>query len=252
MKYYGITDRGLVRKNNQDSYVIASNQADDILAIVADGIGGNLGGDIASRLCVSHFSRAFSEVEAFSCEREIVEWIEEHVERANTIIFEYGKKHIQLKGMGTTLCAAMLTKFGIFIVNIGDSRCYSWSTNNGLRLITKDHTLLNDMLAHGELTLEEAKTFTKKNVLTNALGVWETVKADIDIHHEAMHGLLLCSDGLHGYVKESDVADVLFSNEIDAALKPRKLLKYALDAGGLDNVTIIIIDFEGDNIYGKE
>lgn len=252
MKYFGITDRGLVRKNNQDSYVIASNQADDILAIVADGIGGNLGGDIASRLAVSHFSRAFSEVESFSGEREIVEWIEEHVERANTLIFEYGKKHIQLKGMGTTLCAAMLTKFGTFVINIGDSRCYSWSKELGLKQITIDHTLLNDMLAHGELKPEEAKTFTKKNVLTNALGVWETVKADIDIHHETMQGLLLCSDGLHGYVSERDINNVLFNTDLDVSLKPRKLLKYALEAGGFDNITIILIDFEGDNNYGKE
>ena len=252
MKYFGITDRGLVRKNNQDSYVIASNQADDILAIVADGIGGNLGGDIASRLAVSHFSRAFSEVEHFSCEREVVEWIEEHVERANTVIYEYGKKHIQLKGMGTTLCAAMLTKFGIFVINIGDSRCYSWNKQVGLKQITVDHTLLNDMLAHGEISQEEAKTFTRKNVLTNALGVWESVKADIDIHHESMSGILICSDGLHGYVREKDISDVIFNEDIDASLKPRKLLKYAIEAGGYDNITIIIIDLEGDNKYGEK
>ncbi len=252
MKYSGITDRGLVRKNNQDSYVIATNQADDIFAIVADGIGGNLGGDIASRLTVSHFSKAFSEVECFSCEREIVEWIEEHIERANTIIYEYGKKHIQLKGMGTTLCAAMITKFGVFIINIGDSRCYTWTNESSIKQVTSDHTLLNDMLAHGELSQEEAKNFTKKNVLTNALGVWESVKADIDIHHEELRGILLCSDGLHGYVKDDDIAEVVKNEEIDLSMKPRKLLKYALDAGGFDNITIIIIDFEGDNNYGKE
>ena len=244
MKYYGTTDKGKVRKNNQDSYVIASNQADDVFAIVADGIGGNSGGDIASRLAVSHFSKAFSETDGFSDARAVREWISRHVTIANTLIYEYGSQHPSLKGMGTTLCGAMITGFGTFIVNIGDSRAYTWSYDGRMAQVTMDHTLVNDMLMHGELTPEEAKTFPRRNVLTNALGVWETVRSDIDLHQEKMDGLLICTDGLHGYVSEDRIRDIVLNRDMDPALRARRLMRSALDAGGYDNVTVILIELE--------
>jgi protein phosphatase len=246
MKYYGITDRGLVRKNNQDSYVIATNRSGDIFAIVADGIGGNLGGDIASRMAVSYFSKVFSETDAFTSETKTKEWISRHVDEANRQIFEYGAKRPGLKGMGTTLCGAMITKKGIFVVNIGDSRAYTWHKGS-LKQITMDHTLVNDMIMHGQLTQEEAANFPRRNVLTNALGVWENVRSDIDVHHEKMNGILLCSDGLHGYVSESRISSLVLNTEMDPTQRARKLLKAALDAGGYDNVTIVLIEFSGEN-----
>ena len=246
MKYYGVTDRGLVRKNNQDSYVIATNRGGDLFAIVADGIGGNLGGDIASRMAVSYFSKVFSETEAFTSESKTKDWITTHVTAANQQIYEYGVKRPGLKGMGTTLCGAMITKKGIFIVNIGDSRAYTWH-NDALKQITMDHTLVNDMLMHGQLTAEEAASFPRRNVLTNALGVWENVRSDIDVHHEKMSGILLCSDGLHGYVDESRISAIVLSRDMDPTQRSRKLLKAALDAGGYDNVTVVLIDFTGDS-----
>lgn len=246
MKYYGVTDKGLVRKNNQDSYVIATNRGGDIFAIVADGIGGNLGGDIASRMAVSYFSKVFSETESFTSESKTKDWIGRQVSEANKEIFEYGARRPGLKGMGTTLCGAMITKKGTFIVNIGDSRAYSWRSGD-LRQITMDHTLVNDMLMHGQLTPEEAANFPRRNVLTNALGVWENVRSDIDVHHEKMDGLLLCSDGLHGYVDESKITSIVLNAEMDPTQRSRKLLKAALDAGGYDNVTIVLIDFTGEN-----
>lgn len=247
MKYYGITDRGLVRKNNQDSYVIATSRSGDLFAIVADGIGGNLGGDIASRMAVSHFSRVFSETDGFRSEAAVKSWIEKQVEEANTMIFEYGAKRPGLKGMGTTLCGALITDIGIFIVNIGDSRAYSWGNDRKLKQITMDHTLVNDMLMHGQLTPEEAANFPRRNVLTNALGVWENVRSDIDVHQEKMSGLLLCSDGLHGYVSEEKIASIVLSRDLDPTQRSRKLLKAALDAGGYDNVTVVLIDFTGES-----
>ena len=247
MKYYGITDRGLVRKNNQDSYVIATSRSGDLFAIVADGIGGNLGGDIASRMAVSHFSKVFSECEGFTSESQVKDWIARQVDTANSLIYEYGVKRPGLKGMGTTLCGALITKTGIFIVNIGDSRAYTWTPTQTLHQITMDHTLVNDMLMHGQLTPEEAANFPRRNVLTNALGVWETVRSDIDVHHEKISGILLCSDGLHGYVDEERISSIVLSKEMDPTQRSRRLLKAALDAGGYDNVTIVLIDFTGES-----
>lgn len=246
MKYYGITDKGLVRKNNQDSYVIATNEADDIFAIVADGIGGNYGGDIASRMTVRFFSKVFSETEQFQNEDDAKKWINSAISACNSQIFEYGQTHEHLKGMGTTFCGVMFTKFGKLVVNIGDSRAYAWFKDGSLVQLTSDHSLVNDMLIHGELTEEEAKNYPKKNILTNALGVWESVKGDIDLHTEDMAGLLLCSDGLHGYVDEKIIQNILIDKNADPSLRARRLMRKALDAGGFDNVTVILIDMDGD------
>ncbi len=246
MKYYGITDKGLVRKNNQDSYVIATNQSNDIFAIVADGIGGNFGGDIASRMTVRFFSKVFSETEKFTNETDARKWITSAINACNLQIFEYGQAHENLKGMGTTFCGAMFTSFGVLIVNIGDSRAYGWFDNGSFRQLTTDHSLVNDMLMHGELTPEQAKTYPKKNVLTNALGVWESVRADIDLHTESMNGLLLCSDGLHGYVEEDKIRSVILDKYLDPSLRARKLMKCALDEGGFDNITVILIETDGE------
>ena len=244
MKYYGITDRGLVRKNNQDSYVIATNKANDVFAIVADGIGGNSGGDIASAMTVSLFSQAFSETEGFTDGQQASQWIKRMITHVNYEIYSYGAGRPELKGMGTTLTGVMITSFGKVVVNIGDSRTYAWWKDGRFRQITMDHSLVNDMIMHGELTPEEAKNSPRKNVLTNALGVWPTVRGDIHVHQEQMDGLLLCSDGLHGYVEEEKIRSILMNPDMDPSLRAINLMKSALEAGGYDNVTIILIDLE--------
>jgi|LAHS01.1.fsa_nt_gb protein phosphatase len=246
MKYYGITDKGLHRKSNQDSYVIATNVNGDIFAIVADGIGGNKGGDIASRMAVAHFSKEFSETKGFRDLKEARRWIIENVTIANSAIFNFGVENPQLKGMGTTLCGVMITSVGRLVVNIGDSRTYAWTKDNRFVQLTMDHSLVNDMLMHGEITKEEAVNFPKKNVLTNALGVWETVRPDVDVHNEDLSGFMICSDGLHGYVPEELIKTIILHDQLDPALKARRLLKAALDAGGLDNITVVLIDLGGD------
>ena len=246
MKYYGITDKGLHRKSNQDSYVIATNVNGDIFAIVADGIGGNKGGDIASRMAVAHFSKEFSETKGFRNLKEARRWIIENVTIANSAIFNFGVENPQLKGMGTTLCGVMITSVGRLVVNIGDSRTYAWTKDNRFVQLTMDHSLVNDMLMHGEITKEEAVNFPKKNVLTNALGVWETVRPDVDVHNEDLSGFMICSDGLHGYVPEELIKTIILHDQLDPALKARRLLKAALDAGGLDNITVVLIDLGGD------
>ncbi|MBR3365038.1 MAG: serine/threonine-protein phosphatase, partial [Solobacterium sp.] len=134
----------------------------------------------------------------------------------------------------------------VYIVNIGDSRAYAWWNDGRMTQLTMDHTLLNDMLMHGELTREEAENFPRKNVLTNALGVWESVKCDISVHQEQIDGLLLCSDGLHGYVSEEHIMSIVMNHHMDPTLRGRKLLKAALDTGGFDNITIVLIDLEGE------
>ena len=187
----------------------------------------------------------FAESEEFLDADEVRQWLNREIKICNSAIFDYGKQHENLKGMGTTLCAALITQIGIFIVNIGDSRAYAWWHRGQMQQLTVDHTLVNDMLMHHEITPEEAKTFPRRNVLTNALGVWEDVKSDINQHIEKMDGLLLCSDGLHGYVPEKEILKIVIDPHKDTSLRARKLVKAALDAGGYDNVTAILLDFSG-------
>lgn len=244
MKYYGMSDKGKLRKTNQDSYVIATNLAGDLFALVCDGIGGNLGGDVASRMAVKYFSVAFSNTKGFKSVAGVKKFLRDGVQEINRQIFETGKENPKLHGMGTTLCGVVISKVGKFVVNVGDSRCYSFRHTGEFQQLTMDHTLVNDMLMHGELTPDQAKNYPKKNVLTNAVGVWETVRCDIDTHMEDVDGFLLCSDGLHSYVEESTIRNIVLNTEMDPSLRARKLVKEALDVGGFDNVTTILIDLE--------
>ncbi len=250
MKYYGITDRGKLRKTNQDNYVIASNAYGDVFAVVCDGIGGGRGGDVASQMAVSHFSIAFSLTESFTTEDKIRTWFEKEIQACNREIYLTGQKYPELKGMGTTFCAVCVCKAGRFIMNIGDSRTYAFHKNGMYEQRTHDHTLVNDMISRGQLTKEEAENFPRKNVLTNALGVWDHLRWDFAQDKEEVSGYLICSDGLHGYVDPMVIKNILINPVSDPSSRIRKLLNSALDVGGFDNITAILIDLEGDEQYG--
>ncbi len=249
MKYFGLTDRGKLRKSNQDSYVIASNRAGDVFAVVCDGIGGGRGGDIASRLAVTHFSMAFSQNEGFDDESQLRRWLGLEIPASNEEIYRMGRRTEELKGMGTTLTGVMLTSVGTYVVNIGDSRTYAYYSDGSFVQMTVDHTLVNDMLRHGDLTEEEARNYPRKNVLTNALGVWEKARFDLDRMERKADGFLVCSDGLHGYVDEAVIRSIVLNRDIDPAIRVRRLYGEAMNAGGYDNITAILIDLEGDERY---
>ncbi len=247
MKYYGITDKGFIRKSNQDSYVIATNESKDVLAVVADGIGGNRGGDIASRIAVSVMCEGFSSSLKFNQPNQIHEWLRNTISNANSQIFYYAQSHPDYQGMGTTLCALLVCELGCWFVNIGDSRAYAWFADGRFQQITQDHSYVNDLVRKGEMTLEEAKHSKQKNMLTNALGVWRDVRFDEFHGFSGIQGVLLCSDGLHAYVDEEVIRSILFSNSIPVAKKARRLIEVANRVGGFDNVTAIIVDLRGDD-----
>ena len=248
MRYYGVTDRGLVRKNNQDNYLISTNSCGDVLAIVCDGIGGALAGDVASKMAIDYFSEIFSTNTGFNDIEEARTWIRYHISRCNEKIYLKATNSTIYKGMGTTFSAILISKVGKLIINIGDSRVYAVNKDGILKRMTQDHTLVQDMLKHGEITEQEALNHPKRHVLTNAMGVWSNVRVDIDYVSESLMEVLICSDGLYGYINHSLVEDVMLSFELTTALKARRLLNYALKAGGYDNITIIIIELKvGDN-----
>lgn len=246
MRYYGITDKGLIRETNQDNYVIASNVVGDVFALVCDGIGGGRGGDVASKIAVDYFSEVFSQNEGFLNQEDIIQWVKKHVSIANDEIFTQSTKTKELTGMGTTLVGVLLTKVGRVIVNMGDSRVYS-VINHDLKRITTDHTLVQDLLQSGEITYQEAENHPKKNILTNALGVWDTTRVDVFETQDSAESFLICSDGLYGYVEHEEIKKVMFNEKLTTGRKVKELMKLALNVGGYDNITIILMELEGSD-----
>lgn len=242
MKCYGVTDKGLIRKTNQDSYVISANAAGDILAIICDGIGGGKGGDVASSMATDYLGDVFSKSEGFYDLMQAQQFVRYHITRINMQIYTKALSVSELKGMGTTLTALFSGSVGQFVVNIGDSRIYGFNNELQLCCLTKDHTWVMDMYRAGSLSLDEAIHHPKKNVITNALGVWSNARMDIECIHDDFDTFLLCSDGLYGYVRQSDIQDVIKDQELTTQLKLRRLLALALKAGGLDNITIILME----------
>ena len=245
MIYFGASDVGLRRKQNQDSYGIVENEHHDVLAIVCDGIGGGLAGDVASHMAVTHLKERFLQHTPFDNDQEVKRWVECVIKEANDMIFVQSAKSKDQKGMGTTCVGVICTQQATYIFNVGDSRIYGMYNNEFIAL-TEDHSFVQDLIKAGEITEEEAKHHPNRNMLTNALGIWDVVKIDINKIRNDYQMILICSDGLHGYVSEADICSVLLS-EKDIKQKVFELIDLSKNAGGYDNVSVILLDKAGDS-----
>ncbi|MCI1985636.1 MAG: Stp1/IreP family PP2C-type Ser/Thr phosphatase [Lactobacillus sp.] len=239
MEYAYRTDIGRKRPNNQDYVGVFANQGAATLAIVADGMGGHQGGDVASEMAVSHIGYAFEKTATIDIEA-IVRWLVFELQKENSLILEKAQKYTDLTGMGTTLVAVIISGTRFVVANIGDSRGYLYR-NGHLVQITEDHSLVNELVKTGELTPEEAKRFPQRNVITRSLGVSDDVDADVTIYDmEYDDYLLLCSDGLTNQVSDTEIAAVL-ADRTPIGTKAQTLIDQANAAGGPDNITALII-----------
>lgn len=239
LKWGSATDVGMVRETNQDSFLIADN-----LYAVADGMGGHAGGEVASATAVEILESSFSG------EHDIPSLLEA-VRRANAKVWDKAQLDENLHNMGTTLTAVSLlhdeelNREVLAVVNVGDSRGYLLR-NDEFTQITKDHSLVEEMMAAGEITAEEAETHPRRNILTRALGVEPTVEVDLErIVPEPGDRILLCSDGLTREIHDDQVAATLrrLKNPDEAA---KELVARAKQSGGHDNITVVIVDVEGE------
>lgn len=220
------TDIGHVREGNEDSFL-----AEEPLFAVADGMGGHRGGEVASSLALETIERMFALGEG-----ELVEQVRE----ANRAVFERSTLDRAVAGMGTTLTAALLEGDHIRLAHVGDSRAYL-VRDGRLRLLTEDHTLVHRMVLEGELTEAEAEVHPHRSILTRALGVDPDVEVDeITLEVRAGDRLLLCSDGLTGMLPEPRVEEILGA-EVEPQRAVDRLIREANDAGGVDNITAIVI-----------
>lgn len=234
------TDIGQEREDNQDYVGVFTNQDQLTFAIVADGIGGHQGGDVASSMAVSHIGYHFEQT-TFKNPMDAVRWLSDQVRIENEKIIDKSNQFKDLNGMGTTMVAAIFFDDQMVVANIGDSRGYL-RRNGELNQLTEDHSLVNELVKRGVITEQEAKTHPQKNIITRTLGISPDADIDINLYQlESSDQLLLCTDGLSNMVSNQQLDGVLKSDQT-LAEKCQQLIKMANEAGGPDNITVLIAD----------
>ncbi|MGO3751422.1 MAG: Stp1/IreP family PP2C-type Ser/Thr phosphatase [Peptoniphilaceae bacterium] len=236
MKFIAATNKGSVRENNEDSYNIDYKNRKYFL--LADGMGGHKAGEIASSIAVEEIGK-FLEKEVEN-EEELISLIKDSIYEVNKKIFSLAKENLKYRGMGTTLSLIYIYNNEIYYASIGDSRIYEISKNN-INQITMDDSFINYLIQMGEISKEEAKNHPKRNVLTKALGTSESI--DVEVKKLSLnkgYRYLICSDGLTNMVKDQKIYEILEKKEIEDGAN--KLIQEALLNGGIDNITLIIID----------
>ena len=242
MQFWGLTDTGCVRKQNQDAYQIQRLDRNTLLAVVCDGMGGAKSGNIASSLAIDVFVEEVRRCWVPSMDSERVDqMLKGAVKLANFTVYEQSHQIEEFDGMGTTLVAVLIRGKKVTVVNVGDSRAYL-ASEDGICQITRDHSLVQMMVDRGELTPEQAKSYPGKNYITQAVGTESMVMGDL-YHLDVSKGdyLLLCSDGLSNLL---DDQEILF--EIVHGVKKQNCCKRLLDIaktrGAPDNVTSVLIE----------
>lgn len=243
VRYAAITDRGRKRKINEDYY-----HAEYPVFVVADGLGGHRGGEIASKLAVNSFvdylKHSYKSARSVN---ELAKIMEKSILEIGKKLLKESSKNEELEGMGTTISAAVFYKDYLTIAHVGDSRVYLLRKGN-LKQITKDHTFVQMLVDRGEITAEEAKEHPLKNALLQAVGTDALFEVEIKtLKLIPSDALLLCTDGLHSHLTETQIIEVLKS-ELSTEDKVKRLVRQALDAGGNDNITAILLEIEKDEI----
>lgn len=240
MRVYCETNKGLMRENNEDSFIVEESERYNLYA-VADGMGGHKAGEVASSIAIEVIRDCFKEniqKEDFKTPTFIIE----SIDFANDKIRKESINKNEYSGMGTTITLAVIDMYMNigYIANVGDSRAYI-VRNNEIIQITEDHTYVNELIKDGEITPEEAKHHPKRNVITRAVGSEEYVHADIfEIELIDNDVILLCTDGLTTHLSDEKILSTI--KECGCEEGVQRLIKLANDSGGTDNITVIIVD----------
>ncbi len=228
------TDVGIQRDNNQDNFVIV-NGKNFKLYVVCDGMGGVDGGEIASKLVVSYIEDCLSGKEVKNIDK-----IVEVVIEANKVVFNYGMKHQEVKGLGTTITAMFVTQRGSWVLNVGDSRIYK-IVDSSINQITEDNTIINELVKSGAVTNENVKEHPITHMLTRTVGQGKNLEVDTKRigFLNANEKYLLCSDGLYNMISNDDI--LLFIEQYSPDNVVKKLIDKANQNGGVDNITVMVI-----------
>lgn len=261
IRYFGHTDVGRKREKNEDSF-LANDGLN--LFIVADGMGGHLGGDIASKLAISTIEETIRQLEEDPDvtlqestqpvkQGEYQSYLRYAIVLAGHRIFEKANSDISLHGMGTTAVSLLFRNNKVYVANVGDSRAYR-IRGDRISQVTKDHSLVGEQIRAGILSETDAKSHRLKNIITRSVGFQDEVEADIDIRvAREKDRFLLCSDGLSNMVSSDEILDVVCTNDLEPAC--RRLIDIANERGGDDNITCVLVEVEkldDDRLFSKD
>lgn len=236
------THTGKVRDHNEDSVGLVKTDAGVIIAVVADGLGGHNAGEIASQETVKIVTERLQEFEANHSTQTKIDALTAVVEEANEKVYKLANQHGKLQGMGCTVVSIIAEPNEVVIAHVGDSRAYLLH-KDGLYQLTEDHSFVNLLKKHGQITEEEARTHPKRNMIVRAVGTSESVEVDlIDTPWRQGDIFLLCSDGLTSMVSDREIGLVLSSTRMNLEEKADRLVEMALEAGGTDNISLILLE----------
>ncbi|MFX3618419.1 MAG: Stp1/IreP family PP2C-type Ser/Thr phosphatase [Sporolactobacillus sp.] len=239
------SDVGRQRSHNEDSVNIFYHGS-ELLAVVADGMGGHAAGEVASTMAVQYAEKKWQEREAEFTQDEAVGWINHLVRGINVHLYDYAESHETCRGMGTTFAAAFCSKNFIVITTVGDSRIYSWNEGEAVQQVTEDHTLVNELLKSGQISKIDAERHPEKHVLMRALGTEPAIELDtLTLNWSQCSHLILCSDGLTNKLSDEGISGILGSAG-SLQEKIEQMISAANDAGGEDNISLIIISRDSD------
>lgn len=243
MRIASKTDVGLVRSNNQDSFVAGPIGDNSAWAVVCDGMGGVGGGNIASSLAIKTISDAvISSFRTNMTSNSIRNLFKSAFSAANVKILNRSREDEALKGMGTTAVAVVVCENIAHIVHVGDSRAYILR-NGDLMQITRDHSIVQSMLEQGEIDVEQAKHHPRKNIITRAIGVLDSIEPEYnEIEINDSDVILLCTDGLTNFVEDNKIKQILCETDFDNI--PSALINEANANGGGDNITAVVLAYQ--------
>jgi PPM family protein phosphatase len=263
LNVFGRTDVGQIREHNEDNFLVADLTKTTrslteserrpvvgergVVLGVCDGMGGAAAGEVASQMAVDLIYERFINSEPPSDHDALARRLVRAVEAAGQRIFNEARMDRSRRGMGTTATIAALVDSRMFVAQVGDSRAYILR-NGQMTQITRDQSLVTQLIEAGQLTEEEAETFEHNNIILQALGTADTVQVDLTyVDLKRGDRLMLCSDGLTGMIRAEEVRQVLI-NQVDPLQACKELTDRANAAGGHDNITVIVVDFEGDGL----
>lgn len=235
-----LTDRGKVRTHNEDAGGIFYNESNQLLAIIADGMGGHQAGDVASQMAINAMKERWEETKRFSSPEEVETWLKKHISEVNALIYRHAQSNKECEGMGTTIVSVVCLDEHLIIAHIGDSRCYVFRQQT-IEQVTEDHSLVNALVQSGQLSKDDAATHPRRNVVLRALGSEEKVNMDVQtVPLEKGIKVLLCSDGLTDKIRDEELSEIVPEDKPIEEIG-RKLIDLANERGGEDNISLILL-----------
>lgn len=248
---YGISDIGLVRQNNEDSWAHLLPQLN--FFVLADGMGGHRAGEIAAKEAVKALCEHFQQTIAIAGPQlsldEAYGLVQLSIEHANSAVYHLSRSDIELRGMGTTLCSLYCHPKGIIYAHVGDSRIYRLHKHS-LGQLTKDHSLLRELVDLGQIDEQNSGDFLYKNIITKAVGTEKSIKPSVHICEAVEDDVfLMCSDGLSDMLSLKEIESILNEN-LNIETVAKILVAKAKEKGGFDNITIVIVNI--NKIHEKD